>query len=90
VFAWSAHTTDRGRAGGRGLRRDGRPPLRRGTDTKSNDDHYIVKTVFFALALFFAGLSLHLQWHPLCVAMLCVAGGMLLGGAALVASLPVE
>jgi hypothetical protein len=60
-----------------------------GTDAKSNDDHYILSTVFFAAVLFFAGISLRLDWRPLRIVVLGFAAAMLLGGGAFVASLPV-
>jgi hypothetical protein len=60
-----------------------------GTDAKANDDHYILSTVFFAAVLFFAGISLRLEWRPLRIVVLGFATAMLLGGGAFVASLPV-
>jgi hypothetical protein len=45
--------------------------------------------VFFAAVLFFAGISLRLDWRPLRVVVLCLAGAMLLAGAAFVLTLPV-
>jgi hypothetical protein len=60
-----------------------------GTSAKANDDHYILSTVFFAAVLFFAGISLRLEWRPLRLVVLGFAAAMLLGGGAFVASLPV-
>jgi hypothetical protein len=60
-----------------------------GTDAKSNDDKYILSTVFFAAVLFSAGISLRLEWRPLRIAVLCLGGAMLLGGAVFVLTLPV-
>jgi hypothetical protein len=60
-----------------------------GTAAKSNDDHYILSTVFFAGVLFFAGISLRLEWRPLRIAVLGLAGVMLAGGAVFVSTLPV-
>ena len=60
-----------------------------GTDAKSNDDKYILSTVFFAAVLFFAGISLRIDWLPLRTAVLCLGGAMLLGGAAYVLTLPI-
>ena len=60
-----------------------------GTAAKANDDHYILSTVFFAAVLFFAGISLRLDWRPLRVVVLCLGGAMLLAGAVFVLSLPV-
>jgi hypothetical protein len=60
-----------------------------GTEAKSNDDRYILSTVFFAAVLFFAGISLRLDWRPLRIIVLGLAGALLLGGAVFVLSLPV-
>ena len=60
-----------------------------GTDSKANDDHYILSTVFFAAVLFFAGISLRLLWRPLRTAVLGMATVLLLGGLVYVLSLPV-
>jgi hypothetical protein len=59
-----------------------------GTEAKDSDDRYILATVFFAAVLFFAGISLRLDWRPLKVAVLGMALTLLLGGAAFVATLP--
>ena len=59
------------------------------TDAKSNDDHYILSTVFFATVLFFAGISLRLAWRPLRIAVLALGSAMLLGGLVFVLTLPV-
>jgi hypothetical protein len=45
--------------------------------------------VFFAAVLFFAGISLRLDWQPLRVGVLCLGGAMLLGGAVFVLTLPI-
>jgi hypothetical protein len=60
-----------------------------GTEAKSNDDHYILSTVFFAAVLFFAGISLRLDWRPLRIAVLGMAAVLLLGGLGYVLTLPV-
>ena len=62
---------------------------REGTEAKTNDDRYILSTVFFAAVLFFAGISLRLTWRPLRVIVLGLATLMLLGGIVFVATLPV-
>jgi hypothetical protein len=59
------------------------------TDSKSNDDHYILSTVFFAAVLFFAGISLRLDWRRLRIAVLGFAGAMLIGGLIFVLTLPI-
>jgi hypothetical protein len=60
-----------------------------GTQAKRNDDRYILATVFFAAVLFFAGISLRLEWRPLRGVVLGMASALLLGGAAFVLTLPV-
>ena len=60
-----------------------------GTQAKASDDHYILSTVFFAAVLFFAGISLRLDWRPLRILVLGLAGMMLLAGAIFVLTLPV-
>jgi hypothetical protein len=60
-----------------------------GTDAKSNDDKYVLSTVFFAAVLFFAGISLRLDWRPLRIAVMALATAMLIGGVVFVATLPV-
>jgi hypothetical protein len=60
-----------------------------GSNAKTNDDKYILSTVFFAAVLFFAGISLRLDWRPLRIFVLGLAGAMLLSGAVFVLSLPI-
>jgi hypothetical protein len=60
-----------------------------GTAAKGYDDKYILATVFFAAVLFFAGISLRLDWLPLRIAVLGMALVMLVSGCALVLTLPV-
>jgi hypothetical protein len=60
-----------------------------GTEAKTNDDKYILSTVFFAAVLFFAGISLRLEWRPLRGFVLGMASVLLIGGLVFVASLPV-
>jgi len=60
-----------------------------GTKAKTNDDRYILATVFFAAVLFFAGISLRLDWRPLRIAVLGLALALLAGGAGFVLTLPV-
>jgi hypothetical protein len=59
-----------------------------GTEAKSNDDRYILATLFFAAVLFFAGISLRLDWRPLRVVVLGLGLALLLGGVAFVLTLP--
>jgi hypothetical protein len=49
----------------------------------------VLSTVFFAAVLFFAGISLRLDWRPLRIAVLAGGTAMLVGGLIFVASLPV-
>jgi hypothetical protein len=60
-----------------------------GTAAKTNDDKYILSTVFFAAVLFFAGISLRLEWRPLRGVVLAMASVLLIGGLVFVATLPV-
>jgi hypothetical protein len=60
-----------------------------GTSAKTNDDKYILSTVFFAAVLFFAGISLRLDWRPLRITVLSLGGAMLLSGLVFVLSLPI-
>jgi hypothetical protein len=60
-----------------------------GTTAKSNDDRYILATVFFAAVLFFAGISLRLDWRPLKATVLGMALALLIGGSVFVITLPV-
>ncbi len=60
-----------------------------GTDAKEHDDDYILSTVFFAAVLFFAGISLRVDWRRLRIAVLVFAAAMLLGGLVFVLTLPV-
>jgi hypothetical protein len=60
-----------------------------GTKAKTHDDRYILATVFFAAVLFFAGISLRLDWRPLRIIVLGLALALLLGGIGFVLTLPV-
>jgi hypothetical protein len=60
-----------------------------GTEAKSYDDDYILSTVFFAAVLFFAGISLRLEWLRLRIAVIILASIMLISGLVFVATLPV-
>jgi hypothetical protein len=60
-----------------------------GTQAKTNDDHYILSTVFFAAVLFFAGISLRLLWLPLRVFVMGMATVLLVSGVVYVATLPI-
>ena len=60
-----------------------------GTAAKDNGDRYILSTLFFATVLFFAGISLRLDWRPLRLAVLGMAAVVLLGGVGYLATLPI-
>src|SRR4051812_15465312 len=60
-----------------------------GTEAKRTDDRYVLSTVFLAAVLFFAGISLRLDWRPLRIAVLGMAFVLLAGGVAFVLTLPV-
>jgi hypothetical protein len=60
-----------------------------GTDAKGHDDDYILSTVFFAAVLFFAGISLRVDWRRLRIAVLFIATAMLIGGLVFVFTLPI-
>ena len=60
-----------------------------GTAAKDNGDDYILSTLFFAAVLFFAGISLRLDWRPLRLAVLGMAAVVLLGGVGYLVTLPV-
>ena len=62
---------------------------REGTTAKTNDDHYILSTLFFAAVLFFAGISLRLDWRPLRYGVLAMGSVMLLAGVGYLVTLPV-
>jgi hypothetical protein len=59
-----------------------------GTRAKVYADRYILATVFMAAVLFFAGISLRLDWRPLRIAVIAMAAGLLVGGGAYVLTLP--
>ena len=62
--------------------------LQAGTQAKSNADRYILATVFMAAVLFFAGISLRLDWRPLRTAVSGMACVLLVGGGTFVLMLP--
>jgi hypothetical protein len=59
-----------------------------GAQAKVYADSYILATVFMAAVLFFAGISLRLDWRKLQLAVLGLACAMLMGGAAFIGTLP--
>ena len=53
-----------------------------------NADDYVFSTVFFAVVLFFAGISLRFRWNALRIAVLVMAALFLVYGGIKLASLP--
>jgi len=62
--------------------------FREGIDAKEHDDDYILSTVFFAMVLFFAGVSMRLDWRRLRIVVFGLSCLLLLGGLGFVLSLP--
>ncbi len=60
-----------------------------GSSSKKTNDRYVLSTVFFAAVLFFAGISLRLDWRPLRIVVLAMAFALLIGGGVFVLTLPV-
>ena len=58
------------------------------TEAKTTDDRYILTTVFLAAVLFFAGISLRLDWQPLRLFVLGLATLLLFGATGFMLSLP--
>ena len=61
-----------------------------GKDATENADNYVFVTVFFAVVLFFSGVSLRFEWFRLRVAMLATAAAFLLWGVVQLLGLPVH
>jgi len=61
-----------------------------GKEATENADKYVFATVFFAVVLFFSGISLRFEWYRLRVTMLGVAAVFLLWGVVQVLALPVH
>ena len=61
-----------------------------GKDATENADKYVFATVFFAVVLFFSGVSLRFEWFRLRVAMLATAAAFLLWGVVQLLGLPVH
>ena len=59
-----------------------------GKEATENADDYIFLTVFFAIVLFFAGISLRFAWFSLRVVILIMGGALLLYAAIRVGTLP--
>jgi hypothetical protein len=59
-----------------------------GKDATENADNYVFATVFFAVVLFFAGISLRFQWFPMRVFILGLGAVMLVYGGFRLLGLP--
>ena len=63
---------------------------REGVEAKHHDDAYTLSTVFFAAVLFFASVSLRIEWWPLRLAVFGLGSAMLVGGLVWVLFLPIS
>jgi hypothetical protein len=70
------------------LERLGDRRFEQGKEATENADKYVFATVFFAVVLFFAGISLRFQWFPMRVFILALGAGMLLYGGVRILGLP--
>ena len=70
------------------LERVGDARFEDGREATENADDYVFVTVFFAIVLFFAGISLRFQWFPMRVTILALGGGLLVYATIYVFSLP--
>ena len=59
-----------------------------GKNATENADDYVFVTVFFAVVLFFGGISLRFAWTPMRLLILFFGAGLLLYGAIRIATLP--
>jgi len=69
------------------LERIGDQRFEEGKSATENADDYVFVTVFFAIVLFFAGISLRFAWFPLRVGVMALAGGLIVYGAVRLATL---
>jgi hypothetical protein len=70
------------------LERVGDERFEAGREATENADDYVFTTVFFAIVLFFAGISLRFQWFPMRVTILALGGGLLVYATVMVLALP--
>jgi hypothetical protein len=70
------------------LERLGDERFEQGKSATENADDYVFATVFFAVVLFFAGISLRFAWFSLRVMIMALGSGLLVYGAIRLASLP--
>ena len=59
-----------------------------GKEATENADDYVFATVFFAVVLFFAGISLRFEWTRLRILILVMGGALLVYGGVRILSLP--
>jgi hypothetical protein len=72
------------------LERLGDRRFEQGKEATENADNYVFVTVFFAVVLFFAGISLRFQWFPMRVFILGLGAVMLLYGGLRLLGLPTD
>src|SRR5689334_17931596 len=70
------------------LERVGDERFVQGKDATENADDYVFVTVFFAVVLFFAGISLRFAWFPLRVIILALGAALLVFAAIRLGTLP--
>ena len=70
------------------LERLGDRRFEEGKSATENADDYVFVTVFFAIVLFFAGISLRFTWFPLRVGIMVLAGALIVYGAIRLGTLP--
>jgi hypothetical protein len=70
------------------LERLGDRRLAQGKEATENADDYVFVTVFFAIVLFFAGISLRFQWFPVRIFIMSLGAVLLLWGGGRLLSLP--
>jgi hypothetical protein len=70
------------------LERVGDARFEQGKQATENADDYVFVTVFFAVVLFFAGISLRFTWLPMRVGILGLGAVLLIYGAARIGTLP--
>jgi hypothetical protein len=63
------------------LERLGDVRFEQGKEATENADDYVFVTVFFAVVLFFAGISLRFTWLPLRIGILALGGALMVYGA---------
>jgi hypothetical protein len=70
------------------LERVGDLRFEQGKEATENADDYVFVTVFFAVVLFFGGISLRFQWFPMRMVILGLGTALLLWGAVRLLTLP--